>query len=354
MASGAQPSQSQMCSSCTLGSKSQWTQVYFITLIVAWCLYLIKTVLDVLRNAPHSSNGITINLVVSLTALIVSFVVISSASADDSDCANADDRKQYHKNASFLLVSLCLGYFSLISAMYSPTNESSRPFFVMSITIIFCLIFLVYAAASKNKSLYTCNQFSFNDTFKNTSSPSSSESSFTHACTQDIVQMCNQSARSRCNNQMKKHNHKAFSIEYNSASSAPSTITTVTCNTYDKTPSSVDIELVEVESTNDNEDSEGLGDTSSNPSCLASNNQSSIYYESELVNVSDKKFLLNMSITSLFAAIAFLRPMLLTGRPIFIGGGGLNFNVFSCIAIMQMFMFFYIATGYYSSSGGEV
>lgn len=557
---------SQLCSLCTLGSKSQWTKVYFVTLIVAWVVYFIKNMLDMFFIRDVSSNGLSINIIVSLIAWIVSLVVFSNASADDQDCMDhrtngeIEETGSYHENASLLLVSMCVGYFSLISVMYCPTNSESRSYFAMSVTILFCLIFLMYAAVSKDKSLHACSQVTFTDSYM--SSSSSSVSSVEHDCTSYIVPMCNKSATSRCRNQMKKHNHKAFSIKYvptnhsewsvnenkpnwkditnemggvlssfyatpfqihseslidvltstqhylkaysfvewdatpipvdrvdiaddtdsakvtklietldandgnlthndvkdlstglasgarfagkwhqkeiyytpidigndqyilQRVSSIPlnaslyetslseymtahhesivnagllktqqlddsmtyhplygmtmegnydnpteleviqsmkqvfeinsyveltvgkqsvyltpskkSKMTTVTCNTYDKTPSSADIQAVP--------NTEVSADTLD--SSCSNRNHKSIYYESESSSGSDRRFLLNISITSLFAAVAFLRPTLVTFE-----SGRLSYtNLFSWIAICQMFMFFYVATGYYSSS----
>ena len=76
---------SSMCSLCTLGYKSQWTVVYYVTLIVAWVVYILKSILDMIRNSPLS-DGININVVVSFIAWVIAVVVMPSASADDNTC----------------------------------------------------------------------------------------------------------------------------------------------------------------------------------------------------------------------------------------------------------------------------
>ena len=200
---------SQLCSLCTLGDKSQWTMVYYVTLIVAWFVYIFKSILDMTRNSPLS-DGLSINVVVSCVAWIVAVVVMPDASADDSDCQKFGFG-QKHENASFLLISMCLGYFSLISSVYSPKN-STTSYLSISVFTIFCLIFLIFAAASKNKSLHQCNKVNFKNAY--ISSSTSSTSSIEQDCMANIVTTCNKSQTSRCRNQMHKNNHKAFSIKY--------------------------------------------------------------------------------------------------------------------------------------------
>ena len=210
---------SQLCSLCTLGGKSQWTMVYFVTLIVGWFFYVIKNFIDMSRDSPLSDNGISINVLVSFIAWIVAAVVMPSASADDETCQTSLDPTmttqsvagQKHNNATFLLISISLGYVSIIGYMYSP-HSNSISFISVSVFTLFCLIFLIFAAATKNKSLHQCNKVNFKDSF--ISSSNSETSSIEQDCTANTVTRCNKSQTSRCRNQMHKNNHKSFNIKY--------------------------------------------------------------------------------------------------------------------------------------------
>lgn len=557
---------SQLCSLCTLGNKSQWTMVYFVTLIIAWFIYVIKNFIDMSRDSPLSDNGISINVLVSFIACIVATVVMPSASADDETCQTSLDPTmttqsvagQKHNNATFLLISISLGYVSLIGCMYSP-HFNSISFISVSVFTLFCLIFLIFAASTKNKYLHQCNKVNLKDYF--ISSSNSETSSIEQDCTANTVTTCSTSQTSRCRNQMHKHNHKSFSIKYlptnntlwyflenkpnwkdissemndvlytfyttpfqirlsssltsventyvkayslveweftpipeghtsladdiliekldtnnglvshkdvkniswNSPMSAGkwhqkevyytpfnvgnhtilqrvSTIplnyslddtninayiiahhnlitaeipilytqamtngdpiplhgmsapsqgydnptedaviqnmkqvfetensyveltlgdqsvyltpgtkskkTTITCTTFDKAPTAADIEPLAETTTSS-------ASTTSNESCRNVNNQS-IYYEYESKAGPERRFLINASITSLFAAIAFLRPSILKKTIGGAGGGAgrYHFNWFSLIAILQMFMFFYVSTGFSSTPKG--
>ena len=97
---------SQLCSLCTLGDKSQWTWLYFVTMIVACVVYMLKSILDMTRNTSLS-DSISINVVVSFVACIVAAVVIPSASADDHTCQTFKKQSiagEKHNSASILLI----------------------------------------------------------------------------------------------------------------------------------------------------------------------------------------------------------------------------------------------------------
>ena len=206
----------QVCSSCTLGSKSQWTLVYTVTLIAGWVLYLFKVVLEFMFIG--SMEDVSMNFVVSFVAWVVSLnLIVNDASADDNTCSSRSDTKKsdigkFHRNASFLLVSLCVGFFSIVSAIYRPKDQT-RPFFTAAIVLLFCIIFLIYAATSQNSSLFQCDNFLFSDEF--VSSSSSSSSSSLHDCSKNLVAVCGHTDAMKCRNQMIRNNHKSFSLSYN-------------------------------------------------------------------------------------------------------------------------------------------
>ena len=208
----------QLCSLCTLGNKSQWTKVYYVTLIAAWCVYFVKNLerffFTIKDTTDSSAYGLNINMLISLIAWIMAVVAITNATADDDLCdpSKGNTVETYHENASFLLFSLVLGYFSLISVMFNPTT-TSLSYFSVSVTAFFSFIFLIYAASSKSKSLHTCDGVKFKDSYIS-SSPSSTFSEELE-CTGNIVTRCNMSATSRCMAKMKRNNHSAFSIKYN-------------------------------------------------------------------------------------------------------------------------------------------
>ena len=205
---------SQLCSLCTLGDRSQWTMVYFVTLICAWIVYIAKSMIDFARDSPLS-DGISINVVVSFVAWIVAARVMPDASADDNTCKTFEKESKagkYHEKASFLLISICLGYFSIIGAMYSPQNVKSVSYISVLILSLFCFIFIIYSASSKNKSLHQCKKVNFKNSY--ISSSKYSTSSIEQDCMENTVTSCNKSQTSRCRNQMHKNDHKAFSIKY--------------------------------------------------------------------------------------------------------------------------------------------
>ena len=206
------PTHHQTCSLCTLGSKSQWTQVYLVTLTSACALYVCRNIIDffVLKN----KHSIDINLVISFFSMIASWILIYKTSVDESNCNTEDEIKigKFHENASFLLISLFLGCFSLVSAIYSPNHNFNVPFFTIFVISLFCLIFLISSVVTRKKSLAVCKNFSLSKTF--ISNTKSSSSSSVYNCTTNLVSTCSKSDAIKCRDKMKKNNHKSFSIEY--------------------------------------------------------------------------------------------------------------------------------------------
>jgi hypothetical protein len=150
--------------------------------------------------------------------------------------------------------------------------------------------------------------------------------------------------------------------------------TTITCDTYEKSPTSADIEPIASSSsspppagspspppTGSSPPPTGSSppapptDGSSPPapesgsltSCQNINKQN-IHYESTSHSGKDRRFMLNVSITSLFAAISFLKPNFVT-----IYKDKTEWNLFSIIVVFQMFMFLYVSTGFYTDSKTE-
>jgi hypothetical protein len=107
----------QLCSLCTLGDKSQWTKVYYVTLVAAWCVYFLKNIQGVVftkkDDNTDSPHGFNINIMISFVAWIMSVVAITNASADDVLCdpENGNAVEKYHENASFLLFFFISGVF---------------------------------------------------------------------------------------------------------------------------------------------------------------------------------------------------------------------------------------------------
>jgi hypothetical protein len=261
--------------------------MYTHTLIATCSVYVLKNIKD-LQTEGIEPN---INTIVSFIAMIASVKLLNDATADNDDCSTRDVIVEKHDSASLLWIALFIGYASILTG-FSARTPNTRPYLVLTYMIIFCMVFMMVAATNRHKSILMCPEKRVKVEY--------GEDYIEEYETENSSQ-CKEYIGIQCKSNMRKKGHGYFSIKHDEQG------TTSTCRTHKK--------LFEGDIVEEDPDQAVKG---------------AVYYESLQMDTAQKTFLLNASLTLLFASAGFMSP---------------NFSVdsvfFVLIAVSQAAIFIY-------------
>ena len=239
--------------------------MYTHTLIATCSVYVLKN----MKDWGTKSIEPNVNTIVSFIAMIVSVKLLNDATADNDACSTRDVIVEKHNSASLLWVALFIGYASILTGL-SARASNTRPYLVLAYMIIFCMIFMIVAATNRQKSILMCPDKRVKVEY---------EEDYIEEYDTENSSQCKEYIGIQCKSNMRKNGHEYFSITHDEQG------TTSTCRTHKKL---FEADIVE----------EDPGQAV----------RGAVYYESSQMDTAQKTFLLNASLTLLFASAGFMSP----------------------------------------------